>query len=210
MTRPRRLDTLPPLMHERKDDTPVLNWEAVGEAFDRHHRFVVTTHVNPDGDGLGAELGLWAYLKSRGKDGSNPQRGPASRAVRIPGPGGSVRGLRSGRARCGDRLERSRGRAGHLEVGAAGRSGCEAAHLERAQGLRRPSSLREQRDGRSLPGGSFGGRHRPARLRIDPTARTSGRPADGARLLCLHPDRHRFVPIRRTPTNVRTWRRGNC
>jgi phosphoesterase RecJ-like protein len=55
-------------MHERKDVTPALNWEAVGEAFDRHHRFVVTTHVNPDGDGLGAELGLWAYLKSRGKD----------------------------------------------------------------------------------------------------------------------------------------------
>jgi bifunctional oligoribonuclease and PAP phosphatase NrnA len=50
------------------DDTPAPNWEAVAKALDRHRRFVVTTHVNPDGDGLGAELGLWAYLKSRGKD----------------------------------------------------------------------------------------------------------------------------------------------
>lgn len=43
-------------------------WDAIGRAIDAHHRFLVTTHVNPDGDGLGAELGLWAYLRSLGKD----------------------------------------------------------------------------------------------------------------------------------------------
>lgn len=47
---------------------PAPAWEAIAEALDANDRFLVTTHVNPDGDGLGAELGLWAYLRSRGKD----------------------------------------------------------------------------------------------------------------------------------------------
>jgi phosphoesterase RecJ-like protein len=47
---------------------PEPDWNAIGDAFREARRFLITTHVNPDGDGLGAELGLWAYLKSRGKD----------------------------------------------------------------------------------------------------------------------------------------------
>jgi phosphoesterase RecJ-like protein len=43
-------------------------WREIAAAFDQHQRFIVTTHVNPDGDGLGAELGLWAYLRRRGKE----------------------------------------------------------------------------------------------------------------------------------------------
>jgi bifunctional oligoribonuclease and PAP phosphatase NrnA len=31
-------------------------------------RFVLTTHVNPDGDGLGSEIALALYLKSKGKE----------------------------------------------------------------------------------------------------------------------------------------------
>ena len=33
-----------------------------------HRHFVLSTHVNPDGDGLGSEVGLGLYLKARGKD----------------------------------------------------------------------------------------------------------------------------------------------
>jgi phosphoesterase RecJ-like protein len=55
-------------MQDSRSPGPVPDWNAVGEALDAHRRFLVTTHLNPDGDGLGAELGLWAYLRSRGKD----------------------------------------------------------------------------------------------------------------------------------------------
>jgi len=51
-------------LHEAPD--PV--WARIGKAIDGHRRFVVTTHVHPDGDGLGAELGLWSYLRELGKD----------------------------------------------------------------------------------------------------------------------------------------------
>jgi len=43
-------------------------WQPISKVIDDHHRFLVTTHVNSDGDGLGAELGLWGYLKRLGKD----------------------------------------------------------------------------------------------------------------------------------------------
>ncbi|NOY76426.1 MAG: bifunctional oligoribonuclease/PAP phosphatase NrnA [Calditrichaeota bacterium] len=32
-----------------------------------HHHFVLTTHVNPDGDGLGSEMAFYYYLKGLGK-----------------------------------------------------------------------------------------------------------------------------------------------
>lgn len=35
---------------------------------DAHQRFLLTTHENPDGDGLGASIGLAAYLRSLGKE----------------------------------------------------------------------------------------------------------------------------------------------
>ena len=35
---------------------------------DAHQRFLLTTHENPDGDGIGASIGLAAYLRSLGKE----------------------------------------------------------------------------------------------------------------------------------------------
>ena len=55
-------------MNVPNPSSPAPDWEAIARALDDHHRFLITTHVNPDGDGLGAELGLWAHLRSRGKD----------------------------------------------------------------------------------------------------------------------------------------------
>lgn len=43
------------------DSTAVLPY------FQNHQKFVLTTHVNPDGDGLGSELALAEWLISRGK-----------------------------------------------------------------------------------------------------------------------------------------------
>ena len=34
----------------------------------KHQNFVLTTHVNPDGDGLGSEMAFYHYLKSLGKN----------------------------------------------------------------------------------------------------------------------------------------------
>lgn len=41
--------------------------EAILRIFRSHHSFVLTTHVNPDGDGLGSELALAEWLLARGK-----------------------------------------------------------------------------------------------------------------------------------------------
>jgi phosphoesterase RecJ-like protein len=35
---------------------------------DQHQRFLLTTHENPDGDGVGASVGLASYLKAKGKE----------------------------------------------------------------------------------------------------------------------------------------------
>jgi phosphoesterase RecJ-like protein len=42
--------------------------EKARECINRGQRFVLTTHMNPDGDGLGSEAALAAFLNDRGKD----------------------------------------------------------------------------------------------------------------------------------------------
>ena len=44
--------------------------DAVTPFFHNHQKFVLTTHVNPDGDGLGSEIALAEYLLSKGKQAS--------------------------------------------------------------------------------------------------------------------------------------------
>lgn len=41
--------------------------EAVAQVLNHHNRFVLTTHVNPDGDGLGSEVALAEWLIGKGK-----------------------------------------------------------------------------------------------------------------------------------------------
>ena len=41
---------------------------AIADILRRHRRFILTTHVNPDGDGLGSELALAHWLVANGKD----------------------------------------------------------------------------------------------------------------------------------------------
>jgi len=38
------------------------------EFLERHHRFLLTTHVNPDGDGLGSEVALALWLRRMGRE----------------------------------------------------------------------------------------------------------------------------------------------
>jgi len=44
-----------------------LQFESFKTIIDSHKRFILTSHVNPDGDGLGSEVALAHYLELRGK-----------------------------------------------------------------------------------------------------------------------------------------------
>ncbi len=45
-----------------------VDWKPLGEIIENHQRFVLTSHVRPDADALGSEIGLARILKSLGKD----------------------------------------------------------------------------------------------------------------------------------------------
>jgi phosphoesterase RecJ-like protein len=45
-----------------------IDWSPLAELIGRHDRFLVTTHVRPDGDALGSEVGMAGLLRARGKD----------------------------------------------------------------------------------------------------------------------------------------------
>ncbi|MCD4728723.1 MAG: bifunctional oligoribonuclease/PAP phosphatase NrnA, partial [Pirellulales bacterium] len=46
----------------------MIAWHRFIEIVRSHERFVLTTHVRPDGDALGSELAMLAILESLGKD----------------------------------------------------------------------------------------------------------------------------------------------
>jgi bifunctional oligoribonuclease and PAP phosphatase NrnA len=45
-----------------------IDWTPLSELISRFDRFLVTTHVRPDGDALGSEVGLTELLRQKGKD----------------------------------------------------------------------------------------------------------------------------------------------
>jgi phosphoesterase RecJ-like protein len=45
-----------------------IDWTPLADLVEKHDRFLVTTHVRPDGDALGSEVGLAGLLRQRGKD----------------------------------------------------------------------------------------------------------------------------------------------
>src|SRR5512134_312325 len=38
-------------------------WNSIRQFIDRHDSFVITSHINPDGDAIGSELGLARFLR---------------------------------------------------------------------------------------------------------------------------------------------------
>jgi phosphoesterase RecJ-like protein len=44
-----------------------IDWSPLASVLDRHDRFLVTTHVRPDGDALGSALGMAGLIEARGK-----------------------------------------------------------------------------------------------------------------------------------------------
>jgi len=45
-----------------------IDWTPLSSLIEAHDRFVVTTHVRPDGDALGSEVGMVGLLRQKGKD----------------------------------------------------------------------------------------------------------------------------------------------
>jgi len=60
---PTKLKPRMPTPSQRKADP----FKAVAQLIQKHQTFLITTHVNPDGDGLGAESALFLALKKLGK-----------------------------------------------------------------------------------------------------------------------------------------------
>ena len=66
-------------------------FEKAAEAVRKHHHFVITTHINPDGDGVGSELGLARFLKTIGKDVIILNATPTPRNYRFLDPGNEIK-----------------------------------------------------------------------------------------------------------------------
>ena len=45
-----------------------IDWSPLADLIETHDRFLVTTHVRPDGDALGSEVGMAGLLRQKGKD----------------------------------------------------------------------------------------------------------------------------------------------
>ncbi len=45
----------------------MIDWKPLEEMIARHHRFLVTTHVRPDGDALGSEVGMASILRKKAR-----------------------------------------------------------------------------------------------------------------------------------------------
>jgi phosphoesterase RecJ-like protein len=67
--------------------------DAIGallDLFRTRRRFVLTTHLNPDGDGIGSEVALAAWLRSRGKEARVINHSPLPAVYRFLDPAGTI------------------------------------------------------------------------------------------------------------------------
>ena len=44
------------------------HWNKLSELISKSHKIILSTHIDPDGDGLGSEIAFYLYLKSINKD----------------------------------------------------------------------------------------------------------------------------------------------
>jgi phosphoesterase RecJ-like protein len=71
--------------------------EAVRTLIEERQRFLLTTHVNPDGDGVGSQVALWYFLRSRGKEVWIVNNNELADNLRFLEPPGGVRVYEPGR-----------------------------------------------------------------------------------------------------------------
>ncbi len=71
--------------------------DAILELFRTRSRFVLTTHINPDGDGIGSEIALASWLRQRGKTVRIINHSPLPAVYRFLDPAGAVTLFDAGR-----------------------------------------------------------------------------------------------------------------
>lgn len=65
-------------------------WEKIAGFIDEHTSFLLTTHINPEGDAIGSEIALKAYLENRGKTVTIVNSSPTPRNCEFLDPGGVI------------------------------------------------------------------------------------------------------------------------
>jgi phosphoesterase RecJ-like protein len=66
-------------------------WTPIRQFIDRHDAFLVTSHINPDGDAIGSERGLAMFLRSLGKTAVTMNSTETPEALRFLDPEGEIR-----------------------------------------------------------------------------------------------------------------------
>jgi phosphoesterase RecJ-like protein len=66
-------------------------WNSIRQFIDRHDSFVVTSHINPDGDAIGSEIALAHFLRQRGKSVLVMNSTETPEVLRFLDPGDEIR-----------------------------------------------------------------------------------------------------------------------
>lgn len=66
-------------------------WQAVRALVEKHQRFLITTHVNPDGDAIGSSMALASYLHDIGKQATVVTSSHTPRSCRFLDPDDTIR-----------------------------------------------------------------------------------------------------------------------
>ena len=70
-----------------------INWEPLRQIIDAHNRFVISSHVRPDADAIGSEIGLARILESLGKSAKIVNTSPTPANLLFLDPTGQVKQL---------------------------------------------------------------------------------------------------------------------
>ena len=66
------------------------DWEKLEKIIRENHKFIISTHINPDGDGLGSELGICRLLEKLGKDSVIINDSPTPKFFKFLDPDGKL------------------------------------------------------------------------------------------------------------------------
>ena len=70
-----------------------IDWQAFCDLVVQHERFVLTSHVRPDADAIGSEIGLAELLEAQGKTVRIINPSPITESLRFLDPGGRVQSI---------------------------------------------------------------------------------------------------------------------
>ena len=79
-------------MQEKNGDTKI-DWRQLWDIVAKHQRFILTSHVRPDGDSLGSQLAMAAALEALGKETLLLNQDRVPHSLTFLDPGGKIRVL---------------------------------------------------------------------------------------------------------------------